>query len=69
MCTSLPAIGSMHDSSVISDRSNINDNPLRINYLSRNLNDTSRELLVLETSLKGSGKESENNDPTNSYHY
>ena len=44
--------------------SNINDNPLRIgNYLSRNLNDTSRELLVLETSLKGSGKESENNDP------
>ena len=41
-----------------------NDNPLRIsNYLSRNLNDTSRELLVLETSLKSSGKESENNDP------
>ena len=64
MCTALPATGSMHDSSIISDRSNINDNPLRIsNYLSRNLNDTSRELLVLETSLKVSGKESENNDP------
>ena len=64
MWTTLPAIGSMHDSSIISDRSNINDNPLRIsNYLSRNLNDTSWELLVLETSLKGSGKESLNNDP------